>query len=60
MILCLMQVVLWMQWSPWDAMPDCYQHFACVENAKFGSPAVVQPGESWRAQQEFAVIDLPK
>lgn len=41
-------------------MPDCYQHFACVENAKFGSPAVVQPGESWRAQQEFAVIDLPK
>lgn len=45
-------------WSPWEAMKDCYQKFACVENAKFNSPAVVQPGESWRAQQEFAVIDL--
>ena len=47
-----------MQWNPWEAMKDCYQRFACVENAKFNSPAVVQPGESWRAQQEFAVIDL--
>ena len=46
------------QWSPWEAMKECYQKFACVENAKFNSPAVVQPGESWRAQQEFAVIDL--
>ncbi|KAL0020803.1 hypothetical protein WJX79_006148 [Trebouxia sp. C0005] len=45
-------------WSPWEAMKECYQKFACVENAKFNSPAVVQPGESWRAQQEFAVIDL--
>eukprot|EP00891_Asterochloris_glomerata_P002420 jgi/Astpho2/2420/Aster-05671 len=45
-------------WSPWDAMPDCYKKFCCVENAKFGKPAVVKPGESWRAQQEFAVVDL--
>jgi glucose-6-phosphate 1-epimerase len=45
-------------WSPWDAMPDCYKSFCCVENAKFGSPATLQPGQSWRAQQEFAVIDV--
>ena len=55
----LLQVdALQLQWNPWEAMKDCYQRFACVENAKFNSPAVVQPGESWRAQQEFAVIDL--
>lgn len=56
---CILQAdALLMQWNPWEAMKDCYQRFACVENAKFNSPAVVQPGESWRAQQEFAVIDL--
>ena len=47
-----------LQWNPWEAMKDSYQKFACVENAKFNSPAVVQPGDSWRAQQEFAVVDL--
>jgi glucose-6-phosphate 1-epimerase len=46
------------QWSPWTAMPDCYKNFCCVENAKFGSAAVVQPGDSWRATQDFAVVDL--
>ncbi|CAL8466860.1 g6396 [Coccomyxa elongata] len=45
-------------WSPWTAMEDCYKKFCCVENAKFNSPATVQPGESWRATQDFAVIDL--
>ena len=46
------------QWSPWDAMKDCYKSFCCVENAKFGEPATVQPGDSWRATQDLAVIDL--
>ncbi|CAK0757552.1 hypothetical protein CVIRNUC_002550 [Coccomyxa viridis] len=45
-------------WSPWDAMKDCYKSFCCVENAKFGEPATVQPGDSWRATQDLAVIDL--
>ncbi|KAK9916481.1 hypothetical protein WJX75_003210 [Coccomyxa subellipsoidea] len=45
-------------WSPWTAMPDCYKKFCCVENAKFGTPATVQPGDSWRGTQDFAVIDL--
>ncbi|EIE26552.1 apospory-associated protein C [Coccomyxa subellipsoidea C-169] len=45
-------------WSPWTAMEDCYKKFCCVENAKFGTPATVQPGESWRGTQDFAVIDL--
>ena len=39
-------------------MPDCYEKFCCVENAKAASPAVVQPGASWQATQDFAVIDL--
>ena len=46
------------QWSPWDAMKECYKSFCCVENAKFGEPATVQPGDSWRATQDLAVIDL--
>ena len=46
------------QWSPWTHMPDCYKNFCCVENAKFGEPATVQPGQSWRGTQDFAVIDL--
>lgn len=46
------------QWSPWTAMEACYKSFCCVENAKFGSPATVAPGEAWTATQEFAVIDL--
>ncbi|KAK9810265.1 hypothetical protein WJX72_007647 [[Myrmecia] bisecta] len=46
-------------WSPWTDMPKAgWERFCCVENAKFGSPAKVEPGASWRAQQEFNVIDL--
>lgn len=26
-------------------MQDCYEKFVCVENAKFGSPVVLQPGQ---------------
>uniref|UniRef100_A0A061S2K6 glucose-6-phosphate 1-epimerase n=1 Tax=Tetraselmis sp. GSL018 TaxID=582737 RepID=A0A061S2K6_9CHLO len=45
-------------WSPWDAMPDCYEHFCCVENARVGNPVTVPPGESWEARADFKVIDL--
>eukprot|EP00963_Diacronema_lutheri_P003714 scaffold287_cov337-Pavlova_lutheri.AAC.77 len=44
-------------WSPWTAM-DCYESFVCVENAVFGHPVTVSPGDSWRGQQEFSVVDL--
>ena len=49
---------LLLQWSPWTAMPDCYEKFCCVENAKFGTPATVEPGASWSATQDIAIIDL--
>jgi glucose-6-phosphate 1-epimerase len=45
-------------WSPWEAMPDCYRSFVCVENAQFSSPVRLAPGEFWRSQAEWAVIDL--
>ena len=45
-------------WSPWDAMPDFFRSFVCVESAQFGSPVVLQPGEHWRAQMEMVVVDL--
>lgn len=45
-------------WSPWDAMPDAYRHFVCVESAQFGAPVQLGPGEFWRAQMEMAVVDL--
>ncbi len=48
----------WVQWSPWTDMPDCYKKFCCVENAKFGEAATVEPGQSWRGTQDLAVIDL--
>ena len=52
-------VCAWLvQWSPWTAMPACYEKFCCVENAKFGSPATVEPGASWTATQDIAIIDL--
>lgn len=35
----------------------CLQRFACVENAKFGTPAEVKPGGSWEATANFSVID---
>lgn len=53
-----MSSITCLQWSPWTAMESCYKSFCCVENAKFGSPANVAPGDAWVATQEFAVIDL--
>ncbi|MEW5301481.1 MAG: hypothetical protein WDW36_004340 [Sanguina aurantia] len=43
-------------WSPWTAMPACYERFVCVENAQV-KPTTVAPGESWRATSNFTVID---
>jgi len=45
-------------WNPWHTMKDCYERFVCVENAKFGSPAVVKPGQSWEATATFSVEEL--
>jgi glucose-6-phosphate 1-epimerase len=45
-------------WNPWTAMPDCYEHFVCVENVQFSSPVTVPPGESWVATSDFSVKDL--
>eukprot|EP00192_Tetraselmis_astigmatica_P010625 CAMPEP_0117675732 /NCGR_PEP_ID=MMETSP0804-20121206/15772_1 /TAXON_ID=1074897 /ORGANISM="Tetraselmis astigmatica, Strain CCMP880" /LENGTH=353 /DNA_ID=CAMNT_0005484775 /DNA_START=124 /DNA_END=1185 /DNA_ORIENTATION=- len=45
-------------WSPWDAMPDCYDSFCCVENALVSSPATVPAGESWASSTVMKVIDL--
>eukprot|EP00887_Chlorella_sp_A99_P002215 scaffold21.g2215.t1 len=45
-------------WSPWDAMPDFYRSFVCVENAQFSEPVSLAPGEFWRSQCEWTVIDL--
>lgn len=45
-------------WSPWTAMPNCYNEFVCVENAQFSSPIVLKPGEFWRAQMEMSVVDI--
>eukprot|EP00798_Chlamydomonas_sp_ICE-L_P009941 gene9941-7811_t len=42
-------------WNPWETMKACYERFACVENAKFGTPAKVAPGESWVASADFSV-----
>lgn len=39
-------------------MPDCYRNFVCVENAQFGAPVSVKPGQFWRAQMEMTVLDL--
>jgi len=47
-------------WNPWTTMKDCYERFVCVENAKFGKPASLAPGESWRATANFSVIDISK
>lgn len=44
-------------WSPWTSM-DCYESFVCVENAAFGHPITVSPGQSWRGEQAFSVMDL--
>lgn len=45
-------------WNPWTTMEACYKSFVCVENAKFGKPATLQPGESWAAQANFNVVDI--
>ncbi|EFJ49540.1 hypothetical protein VOLCADRAFT_109718 [Volvox carteri f. nagariensis] len=45
-------------WNPFTTMKDCYQSFCCVENAKFGKPAVVAPGESWSATVTMSVVDV--
>jgi len=45
------------QWNPHKAMKECYQEFACVENAQVGNPVTLQPGKDWRAEQELTVID---
>lgn len=45
-------------WNPWHTMKDCYERFVCVENAKFGAPVVLQPGESWEGTSTFSVIEL--
>jgi len=44
-------------WNPHKAMKECYQDFACVENAQVGKPVTLQPGQDWRAEQEFTVVD---
>jgi len=40
----------------------CYyltlQRFVCVENAKFGTPAKVEPGSSWEATANFSVVNI--
>jgi glucose-6-phosphate 1-epimerase len=45
-------------WNPWTSMADCYKKFCCVENAKFATPARLDAGADWRAEQTFTVIDL--
>ena len=35
---------------------DCYERFACVENAKVGTPGTVKPGESWTATLAMSVV----
>jgi glucose-6-phosphate 1-epimerase len=45
-------------WSPWDAMPACYERFCCVENAVAVEPVTVEAGKVWKATADFAVIDL--
>ena len=41
-----------------DTPPLFLQNFVCVENAKFGKPATVKPGESWTATANFSVVDV--
>ncbi|GAX79977.1 hypothetical protein CEUSTIGMA_g7416.t1 [Chlamydomonas eustigma] len=45
-------------WNPWTTMESCYKNFVCVENAKFGKPATVQPGDTWKAAANFSVVDV--
>lgn len=44
-------------WSPWTAMPDCYESFCCLENANIEA-TVLQPGQSWRASTTMSVVDV--
>lgn len=39
-------------WNPYLTMEDSYKNFVCVENAQL-EPVVLQPGESWTAEQEL-------
>eukprot|EP00199_Chlamydomonas_sp_CCMP681_P002616 CAMPEP_0119104222 /NCGR_PEP_ID=MMETSP1180-20130426/2482_1 /TAXON_ID=3052 ORGANISM="Chlamydomonas cf sp, Strain CCMP681" /NCGR_SAMPLE_ID=MMETSP1180 /ASSEMBLY_ACC=CAM_ASM_000741 /LENGTH=333 /DNA_ID=CAMNT_0007088911 /DNA_START=29 /DNA_END=1030 /DNA_ORIENTATION=- len=45
-------------WNPHLTMKECYEKFACVEQAKTGSPVVLAPGKSWEAQASFSVVEL--
>jgi glucose-6-phosphate 1-epimerase len=45
-------------WNPWTTMEACYQNFVCVENAKFGKPVTLGPGEDWSANATFSVVDV--
>lgn len=44
-------------WSPWDAMPDCYERFCCVENAKI-DPVTLDPNDTWNATTRFFVYNV--
>ena len=45
-------------WSPWTATKECYERFACVENAQATKPVALKAGESWTATADFSVVDL--
>lgn len=45
-------------WNPWTTMEACYKSFVCVENAKFSQPQHLEPGASWSATANFAVVDI--
>lgn len=45
-------------WSPWTAMPACYEKFVCVENARVSKPVTVEPGKDWRATLSLSVVDV--
>ncbi|XRB24982.1 glucose-6-phosphate 1-epimerase [Pseudoscourfieldia marina] len=42
-------------WTPWEDMPDCYESFCCVENAKAVKPVTLDPNDTWNATTRFAV-----
>lgn len=45
-------------WNPHLTMKDCYERFVCVEQAQFGKPVVLKPGESWEATANFSIVEL--
>lgn len=42
-------------WNPHLNAPAAYKDFVCVENAKIDSPATLQPGEEWEAEQVLSI-----